>query len=84
MLIFIFSEANYMENLKEKIELAVDKAKNDPNFAASFQENPVKCMEEIMGMDLPDDEINKIINTVKAKITLDESGILGKIKGLFD
>lgn len=37
-----------------------------------------------MGVDLPDDKINEIITTVKAKIKLDDSGLLGKIKGLFD
>ena len=73
-----------MENLKEKIEEIVEKVKNDPSFAKKFQEEPVKALEEIMGIDLPDDQINNIIDTVKAKINLDESGILGKIKDLFN
>ena len=73
-----------MENLKEKIEEIVEKVKNDPSFATRFQENPVKVVEEIMGMDLPDDEINNMIDAVKAKINLDDSGILDKIKGLFN
>ena len=37
-----------------------------------------------MEVDLPDDKINEIIDTVKTKITLDNSGILDKIKGLFN
>ena len=77
------SEAKNMENLKEKIEEIVEKVKNDPNFAKKFQDEPVKALEEVMEMDLPDDEINKIIDTVKAKINLDESGIMDKLKGLF-
>ena len=73
-----------MENLKEKIEEIVNKVKADPSFATKFQEEPVKALEELIGLDLPDDKINEIIDAVKAKINLDESGILGKIKSLFD
>ena len=73
-----------MENLKEKIEEIVGKVKNDPDFARKFQEEPVQALEEVMGIDLPDDQINDIITTVKAKIDIDESGILGKIKDLFN
>lgn len=73
-----------MDNLKEKIEEIVDKVKNDPSFATKFQEDPVKALEEILNMDLPDDEINKMIDAVKAKINLEDSGILDKIKGFFN
>ena len=73
-----------MENLKEKIEEIVEKVKNDPNFAKKFQEEPVKALEEVMGVDLPDDQINQILETVKAKVNLDNSGIMDKIKGLFN
>lgn len=73
-----------MEELKEKIEEIITKVKNDPDFAKKFEEDPVKAVEGILGIDLPDDQINQVIDTVKAKINLDESGILGKIKGLFN
>ena len=73
-----------MEELKQKIEEIIEKVKQDPTFATRFQEDPVKVVEEVMGVDLPDDKINEIIDTIKAKIKLDESGILGKIKGLFN
>ena len=73
-----------MDNLKEKIEEVVTKVKNDPNFAQKFQNEPVKALEEVLGMDLPDDKINEIIDAVKAKINLDESGILDKLKGFFN
>ena len=73
-----------MENLKEQIETIVNKVKSDPEFDTKFQENPVKTLEEVMGVDLPDDKINDIITAVKTKINLEDSGILGKIKGLFN
>ena len=73
-----------MEDLKAKIEEAVNKIKADPNIATKFQENPVKTIEDIVGIDLPDDQINEIINGIKAKLTLDQgSDLLGKITGMF-
>ena len=73
-----------MDQIKEKIEEIVNKVKNDPDFMKRFQENPVKVAEEITGMDLPDDQINSIIDGVKAKLTVDQgTDLLGKITGLF-
>ena len=68
-----------MENLKEQIETIMNKMKNDPSFEANFKEDPVKAIENLMDIDLPNDAINDIITAVKAKIGLDESGILDKL-----
>lgn len=73
-----------MENLKEIIETTVEKIKNDPNFATKFQEEPVKALEEIVGVDLPDDQINGILDTVKAKINFENNDFFGAIKGFFN
>lgn len=73
-----------MENLKEKIEEIVNKVKNDKDFASKFKEEPIKALEEVIGVDLPDDKINEIITAVKAKISLDDNKIVDKIKGLFN
>ena len=44
----------------------------------------MKVVEELIGVDLPDDMINKIIDGVKAKISLDKVGdALGALSGLF-
>ena len=68
-----------MENLKEQIEAIVAKVKADPDFATKFQSNPIQALEEVMGIDLPEDKINELIDAVKAKIKLDDSGILEKL-----
>jgi uncharacterized protein YpuA (DUF1002 family) len=78
-----------MDQFKEKIEEIVKKVKEDDSFAAKFKENPVEAVESVIGVDLPDDKINSIIDTVKAKISGDElkdklSGIGDKVKGLFN
>ena len=49
-----------MEELKEKIEEVVAKVKADPDFAKKFQEDPVKALEGVIGIDLPDDKINDL------------------------
>lgn len=73
-----------MGDIKAKIEELVNKIKNDDDFANKFQNNPVKAIEDVVGMDLPDDQINQVINVVKTKTNLDSNdGIMGKIKGLF-
>ena len=74
-----------MDNIKEKIEEVVSKVKNDPDFAKKFQEEPVKALEDVIGMDLPDDKINEVITAIKAKVNFDsEGGIMDKVKGLFN
>ena len=60
-----------------------NRKKNDKDFAKKFKEDPAKALEEVSGIDLPEDKINDIITAVKTKIKLDDSEIFGKIKGLF-
>lgn len=69
-------------DIKAKIEELVNKVKNDKDFAAKFKQDPVKVVEGVIGIDLPDDQINKIVDGVKAKITAD--GISGKIGGIIN
>ena len=69
-------------DIKKKIEEIVNKVKNDKDFANKFQKDPVKAVESILGVDLPDDQINNIIDGVKAKITSDKAGDM--IKGLLN
>lgn len=68
-------------DIKAKIEEIVSKIKSDENFAQEFKNDPVKAAEKVLGVDLPDDVINKIIDGVKAKINVDD--IKNKLGGLF-
>ena len=71
-------------DIKEKIEAVVKKLMADKNLMEKFEKNPVKVIEELLGVDLPDDLVNKIIDGVKAKINLDKVGdALGSLSGLF-
>ena len=71
-------------DIKEKIEELVKKLTSDKKLLEKFEKNPVKVVEELIGVDLPDDMINKIIDGVKSKISLDKVGdALGALSGLF-
>ena len=67
-------------DIKAKIEEIANKIKNDKNFAAEFSTDPVKAVEKVLGVDLPDDQINKLIDGVKAKIKTED--VMGKVGGL--
>ena len=71
-------------DIKAKIEEIVAKIKADENFADDFKKDPVKAVESVTGVDLPDDVVNQIVDGIKAKISVDDvkdklGGILGKI-----
>ncbi|MBE6650635.1 MAG: hypothetical protein E7613_04905 [Ruminococcaceae bacterium] len=68
-------------DIKAKIDEIVTKVKSDKDIAKKFKENPVKLVEDIAGVDLPDGAIDKIVDGVKAKVSLD--GISSKLGGLF-
>ena len=71
-------------DIKAKINELVDKIKHDPAIAENFKNEPIKTIEGLIGMDLPDDQIQKIVDGVKAKMSLDSLGALGnKLGGLF-
>jgi len=77
-----------MEDIKKKIEEIVKKIKSDDGFASNFKKDPIKAVESVLGIDLPDDKIKSIIDGVKAKLTSDKitseaSNLVDKVKDLF-
>ena len=73
-----------MADLKQEITKVVDKVTKDEKLMDQFKKNPVKAVESVLGVDLPDDVINKVVDGVKAKISVDKlGGIASSIKNLF-
>ena len=71
-------------DLKKKVEELVAENQKNPKLLAQFKEKPVPVIEKLVGMDLPDDQIMKLADLVKAKIDLDKAGDLLKgLGGLF-
>ncbi len=60
--------------IKAKVEELVRKIQSDEALQAQFREDPVKAVEGMVGVDLPDDTINSIVSGVKAKLSLDKLG----------
>lgn len=71
-------------DIREQIGKVVEKLTRDGALKALFDKEPVKAVEKALGVDLPDDVINNIVEGVKAKLTVDKAkGALDSIKKLF-
>lgn len=71
-------------DIKKMVEDLFDKIQENPKLLAEFKEKPVKVVEDLTGMDLPDDQIEKLAELIKAKIDMEKVGdLLGGLGGLF-
>jgi len=70
-------------DIKEKIEELVKKISGDKATQDSFKKDPVKTVEKLLGIDLPDEQINQIVAGIKAKLGGDGlAGIAEKLGGI--
>ncbi len=71
-------------DMKEQISKIVEEVSKNPDIKEQFEKEPVKVIEKIIGVDLPDDIVMKIIDGVKAKLTInDVSKVADALKGIF-
>ena len=68
-------------DIKAKIEELTKKITSDKTIMDKFKTDPIKTVEGLIGIDLPDDQVSKIVDGIKAKISLDKVG--GALGGLF-
>ena len=68
-------------DIKAKIEQVAKKLMNDKNLMQKFEKNPATVIEEYIGVDLPNEQVNQIVDAIKAKINLDKIG--GALGSLF-
>lgn len=59
-------------DIKKIITEAVEKIMKDKELQELFMKDPVKALEKILNVDLPDDMINPVIDGIKAKIAVDK------------
>jgi len=70
--------------LKEKIDQIVNTIKNDKTLLSRFQKEPVAVVEQLIGIDLPNEQLEPVVDAVKAKLSLDKlGGMLGGLGNLF-
>lgn len=71
-------------DIKGQINKIVEEVTKNPNMKEQFEKEPVKAVEKIIGVDLPDDAVMKIIDGVKAKLKIDGvSKAADTLKGMF-
>lgn len=71
-----------LDMIKGKIDEIVDKVKNDKDLMNKFKSDPIKTVESLIGIDLPDDVVSKIVDGVKAKLaSVDIGSALGGLFG---
>ena len=67
-------------DVKEKVEEIVQKLQKDPALLKSFQDDPIKTVEKLLGVDLPDEQLQPLVAGIKAKLAA--AGLGGKLEGL--
>ncbi len=78
-----FMEESEMD-IKDQISKMAEELSRNPDIREQFEKEPVKVIEKVIGIDLPDDVVMKIIDGVKAKLTIDNvSKAADALKGIF-
>ena len=71
-------------DIKELIEQMTARLTTDETMKEFFAKDPIKTVENVLGVDLPDEIIEKIVAGVKAKLTADQiAGAASFLKKLF-
>jgi len=73
-------------DMNEIIKLAgsiVDKLSKDEKLMDAFKKDPVAVIEKKLGIDLPNDQLNALIDGIKAKLKADDVlDAAGKLFGM--
>ena len=81
---YTISIGGIIMDIKAQITTAVEKITKDQKLQEQFKKEPVKTVEQVLGVDLPDDMLNQVVEGVKAKVSLDKaSGVVDSLKKLF-
>lgn len=73
-----------MEIVKDKVEEIVEKIKKDSKLADKFQKDPIGTVESLLDVDLPNEQLEPLVEGIKAKLDLDKLGdMLGGLGKLF-
>lgn len=74
-------------DIQKIISDVLAKLQGDDSLLAKFKAEPVKTIEGLIGIDLPDEQLDAVVKGVMAKIDVEEvakkaSGVIGWLKGL--
>lgn len=57
-----------LKNVFDKVEDIAEEIMSDKALQKKFKEEPVKALEQVLDVNLPDAQVEKLIKLVKAKI----------------
>ena len=68
-----------VKDIKGKIDQMVERIKTDDDLKAQFKKDPIKAVESVLGVDLPDEAVKKIIAETKSKLSTgaEKAGAVG-------
>lgn len=67
-------------DVKEKVEELVKKLQSDPSLLKNFEQDPIKTIEKLVGVDLPDEKLQPLVSGIKTKLAaVDIGDTLGKL-----
>ena len=74
-------------DIQKIISDVLAKLQGDDGLLAKFKAEPVKTIEGLIGIDLPDEQLDAVVKGVMAKIDVEEvakktGDIIGWLKGL--
>lgn len=71
-------------DIKAKVDEIVKKLQANPAQLKNFQKDPVKTLEGMVGVDLPDEKLQPLVTGIKAKLAAGGLGdALDGLKKLF-
>ncbi len=73
-------------DIKAEIEKLLTKLKSDPELMEKFKKDPMGTVKSLLGGVIPEEQLDKIVDAVKAKISTEKladtvQGLLGKLGG---
>ena len=69
-------------DIQKIIAEALEQLSNNKDLRKSFDIDPVKVLEKILKVDLPDDQINAVIKAIQAKLEIEDvADVAGKVLG---
>ena len=74
-------------DIQKIISDVLEKLQNDNDLLTKFKESPAKTIEGLIGINLPEEQIDAVAKGVMAKISLEEvadqaSAFIGKLGGI--
>lgn len=75
-------------DIQKIITDVLTKLKEDNTLLTNFKKNPTKTLEKLIGIDLPDEQIDAIVKGIMAKLDADDladkaKDVMSALGGLF-